>query len=116
MISLFLGKLCVLALYYRIFNHITHVRWEIYLSVVLALPLLVASIVMPINSAPAAGTSWGTPNPHNDDNTKVSLAVGIVNLLVDLFVLYIPIPIVLKMNLSLKRKIGVLAMFLTGLM
>jgi hypothetical protein len=116
MFALFLGKCCVLALYLRIFGHLTHMRYQIFGSVVLALPILAASIVMPINSAPADGKSWGVPNPRNEDNTKVSMAVGIVNLIVDLVVLYIPIPVVVRMNLSWKRKFGVLAMFLTGLM
>jgi hypothetical protein len=44
------------------------------------------------------------------------MMIGIENILTDLLIFYIPIPIIMKMNLSPKKKGGVLAIFLTGLM
>jgi hypothetical protein len=113
---LLLGKLCLLLLYYRFFGHIKHVRYQIYTSTFLTLPILVFSIVFPILSAPPLGKPWGTPNPHNDSNRRSSLGLGVVNIVVDLMIFYIPIPVVARMNLKWKTKAGVLAIFLTGLM
>jgi hypothetical protein len=47
-LSLFLGKCSVLSLYYRIFNHLNHVRYQIYSTIVLTLPIVIASILLPI--------------------------------------------------------------------
>jgi hypothetical protein len=111
--SLFLGKCCILSLYYRIFRHITLVHYQIYSTIVLTLPILVASVLIPI------WTLWKTVElaaPKKLELSRLTLAVGITKLVVDVVILYIPIPIVLRMNLSRKKKIGVMAIFLTGSM
>jgi hypothetical protein len=114
--SMFLGKLCLLFLYQRIFGHISKVRYQIYIAYFMTLPIFAGIIVLPVLSAPPPGKPWGTPNPRREDNGKFSLGTGVVNLLVDLFILYIPIPVIASMNLSRRKKTGVLVIFLTGLM
>jgi hypothetical protein len=114
--SLYLGKCCLLAMYYRIFGHIDRVRYQIYVTLVLGFPLLFSSIFTPVIFGPPPGTPWGTPNPKHPLATKSSLAVGIDNLLVDILILYIPIPVIATLNISRRRKIGVFMIFLTGLM
>lgn len=47
-------------------------------------------------------------------NTNV--VQGVVGLLTDLYILFIPLHLVLGLNLPLGRKIGVCAIFLSGLM
>lgn len=113
-ISVFLGKLCFLAFYYRIFGHIRHVRYQIYAAMILASPLLAACIVFPILAAPPPGKPWGTENPKNGINAKLAVGTGVVNIVVDLFIAYIPIPPVAGMNLSRRKKTGILAIFFTG--
>lgn len=117
-ISLWTGKMCILALFYQFFGHADRVRYQIWVVFVMCLPLLSMAIFMPIQSAPAPGKPWGTTlNPKNSDsNVKASLAVGVVNLLVDLMIFYIPIPVIVTLNLNRRKKVGVLAIFLTGLM
>lgn len=113
---LFLGKICLLLLYYRFFKHMDHVRYQIYAAAVLTIPILAASIALPIGAAPPLGKPWGTPNPLNKSNMGLALGLGVVNLVVDLIIFYIPIPVVLKMNLDRKTKAGVMTIFLTGSM
>jgi hypothetical protein len=115
-LSLLLGKLCILALHYRFFGHIDRVRHQIYWTTALCTPLLAACVVFPVLSAPPPGKPWGVPNTHNQENTVVAMAIGVENLFVDLIILYIPVPSVISMNLSRKKKGGVLAIFLTGSM
>ena len=44
------------------------------------------------------------------------MAIGIENTIVDLLILYIPIPTIMTLNLSRPKKNGVLVIFLTGSM
>jgi hypothetical protein len=106
-IMLFFGKCCILTFYLRMFGHMTRIRMQMYATLLLASPLLVASIMMPL---------WVGPPAYNVGTARLTLAIGIIKLFVDLVIVYIPIPIVLGMNLSRKKKVGVLATFLTGSM
>jgi len=117
-ISLWTGKMCLLALFYQFFGHIDRIRYQIWAVVVLCLPILSMAIFMPIQSAPSPGQKWGTTinSKNSDNNVKGSLAVGVINMVVDLLIFYIPIPVIVKLNLTPRRKAGVLAIFLTGLM
>ena len=117
-LALFLGKLCLLALYWRLFGHIKHVRYQILLVVVFSLPLLSTVIIMPVQAGPPPGKPWGTiiNSKNSESNVLISLIIGVVNAVVDLFILYIPIPVVVKLNLNRRKKAGVLAIFMTGLM
>ncbi len=114
-LSLLLGKLSILALSYRFFGHMDRIRPQTRFSIVLCFPLLVAMVVSPVLAAPPPRTRWGTLNPRTAEDVIVSIMIGVVNLLVDCIALYTPIPCILSMNLSLKNKMSVRAIFLTGL-
>jgi hypothetical protein len=110
---LFLGKCCILSLYHRIFVHMVRVRYQIYGTLLLALSLSTASKVVPISTgrdSPKKSAQKGA------DVTRLLLAVGVLKLVVDLVILYIPTPIVPSMNLSKRKKMSVPATFLTGSM
>jgi hypothetical protein len=104
---LFLGKCCILSLYYRLFGHMSRG------TLILALSLFIASIVMPIKMGPSG---WKMPVARDADSSRLIVAVGVIKLVVDLIILYIPIPIVLNLNLSKSKKMSVLTTFLTGFM
>jgi hypothetical protein len=110
---LFLGKCCILSLYYRLFSHMSRVRYQLYGTLILALSLFIASIVMPIKMGPSG---WKMPVTKDADSSRLIVAVGVIKLVVDLIILYIPIPIVLNLNLSKSKKMSVLTTFLTGFM
>ncbi|KAF2228757.1 hypothetical protein EV356DRAFT_537812 [Viridothelium virens] len=46
---------------------------------------------------------------------KISLAMGIMNVIIDVYMIIIPLPTIWLMQMPLKRKIGVSSMFLTGI-
>lgn len=114
--TLFLGKLCMLAMYYRIFGHIPKVRWQIIVTAILALPLFAAIIIRPVMSGPPIGKPWGVRGPWSKYIDIPGLMIGVDNIIVDACIAYIPIPIIYKLNLSASRKKGVLALFATGFM
>jgi hypothetical protein len=114
--SLWLGKFCLLTMYYRLFGHIQKVRWQIYGAAVCTLPLFFAIIIQPVLVAPVAGKPWGTPNPLVEKAVIPGLMVGVDNLAVDLMIAYIPIPVISKLNLPQSKKNGIIILFATGLM
>jgi len=54
--------------------------------------------------------------PREAKATNVTIPVGVIGLAIDVFVLTLPIVGVTKLQLPLHRKIGVMAVFLLGLM
>ncbi len=48
-------------------------------------------------------------------NIPVGVVQGAVNVASDLYIFYLPIPVVWNLQLPLKKKLGVLATFTTGL-
>jgi hypothetical protein len=114
--SLLLGKFCILTMYYRFFGHMSSVRKQLLGTAILTLPLFAAIIVQPILVGPPAGQPWGTLNPLVKKTVIPNLVVGIDNLIVDLCLAYIPIPVVAGLKLSRRKKNGVIALFATGSM
>jgi hypothetical protein len=114
--SLWLGKFCLLTMYYRLFGHIQKVRWQIYGAAVCTLPLFVAIIIQPVLVAPVPGKPWGTPNPLVEKAVIPGLMVGVDNLAVDLMIAYIPIPVISKLNLPQSKKNGIIILFAMGSM
>jgi hypothetical protein len=115
--SLWLGKFCLLTMYYRIFGHTRKVRWQLIGTAILTLPLFAAIIIRPIMVGPPPGKPWGTRNePIASYTDAIGLMMGVDNTLVDFCILYIPIPVILGLNLSDCKRKGVLALFATGSM
>ena len=115
--TVFAGKAAVLLLYYRVFSPSRSFRWKIYAILVVAFVSNVVSI--PLNAAlcsPPRGKSWAVHDPKCDESFNYGLVVGIINVMIDLMAFCLPIPMVLSLQLPLKRKIGVLAIFATGSM
>ena len=53
--------------------------------------------------------------PHcAEDAARVGIAQGVGNIIGDFYLLLLPIPVVWKLQSSLQKKIGVMAIFLTG--
>jgi hypothetical protein len=115
-LALLAGNFCLLSMYYHLFGHIRKVRWQIYGAGLLTLPILVAMIVQPIMIAPPLGKPFGCPNGDKEKMVIVGLIGGIDNLLVDLVIAYIPLPVINQLNPSRNKKNGVIALFAAGSM
>lgn len=115
--AIFFGKSSLLLLYYRIFSPSKAFRYKIYGGLIFAAISQLA--IIPIDSiycAPPAGTSWAIFNPNCYKSYGYGIAQGLSNLLLDLFIFYLPIPVIWHLQMPLKKRIGVIAIFMTGAM
>ena len=48
--------------------------------------------------------------------SPLDIIIGIVNIISDLYLIILPLPAVWSLNMAFGRKVGVLAIFLTGFM
>lgn len=120
--GLLLSKLSILLLILRLFSPKKinrRTRYMVFLGIFVASSTaLVTIIVSSAMCAPRVGESFGRPNVIArcyDQRMWVPIR-GAVNLILDLYILYLPIPMIWKLKLSLKRKVGISSIFMTGLM
>lgn len=114
--ALFTGKAALLLLYYRIFSPNSSFRWKIYVTFTIALLSNLAMVpVEAVFCSPPHG-DWSKTNPNCDKTYSFAVFNGTMNVIIDLTAFYLPIPLVLKLHMSLRRKLGVLAIFATGLL
>ena len=69
-------------------------------------------------TAPAPNQSWqeASQRPGHDAVLRATVGLACVGLVLDIFILLLPIAGVSRLQLSGKRKIGVVAVFMTGFM
>lgn len=71
--------------------------------------------VVGILCAPEVGHAWDWATVAKCSRAPVfGFVLGIANLALDMFLLILPIPVILGLQLSAKKKIGVLAIFMVG--
>ena len=117
--GIFFAKTALLLLYLRIFGSKRLTRYYIYFGLGFAFCLYWINI--PINSVYCAlgpGESWSDLSLGVKCRKSVILGLvqGSLNVVLDLFILALPIPIVIALQMSKKRRIGVLAVFMTGIL
>ena len=92
--------------------------------ITLGLTLITAQCVAQIIGAaitcvPKPGVSWVvTDNTHRCRVTAdlFGVVMGAIAVFTDLFVISIPLPVVWRLRMSVRKKIGVSVIFLTGLL
>lgn len=116
---LFFAKLALFLLYYRLFAHNRWTRIAIYLGITLNGLFYVASVVaMMVLCIPRRGESWTsiTYTTRCVHSKAMNDVFGIFGLLSDLYIFILPLPILFRLQMSLRKKLGITAIFLTGLM
>lgn len=117
--SYFFAKASLFLLYYRVFALKRLMRLMIICGVVFAFVVYVVVMVPLIGTlcAPHIGHKW---NFEVLLSCRRALTYGVVqavaNLSLDLFILALPIPAIVQLRLPMNKKIGVLAIFMTGLL
>ena len=115
--ALGLIKLSLFIQYYLLFRPLRWMRLSIWLGVSIAAVFYVAvTITAFVMSSSWPGesfldliTSW-----HYDRFSRFSVAIGVVGVLVDWYLLILPIPAVLSLQTSTMEKLGLLIIFMTG--
>ena len=114
-----MAKISLLLLYYHIFRSNDKLRYCIYLSMgflsLFYCGLFTAFAVLVI---PRPGQSLLAAF-HSLDTAKgfsLSVAQSVAGVAIDFFIFCLPIPVVWKLQLTLRKKIGILAVFMSGLL
>jgi len=117
--AIFFAKLSLLLLYLRIFSPDRWTRYLIYLGIISSFALYLAtSITFGALCLPRGSETWAAAlySARCKSTTNMTYIQGIFNVVSDFYILFIPIPVVLKLHLPMQKKIGVVAIFMTGLL
>ena len=117
--TILMAKLSLLFLYLQIFRPNVTMRYCIYISMgLLSLFYCGTFIAYAVLSIPKRGQSQLAAILSVDTAKDIPLGItqGAVNVASDFFIFCLPIPVVWKLQLRPRKKIGVLAIFMTGLL
>ena len=115
--SLFFAKLSLLLLYLRIFGLKKFVRWTIYFALVFAICLYWINIpTASYYCAPRAGKNWDLEELGFKCYKSMifGLVQGSFNVILDLFIFILPIPVVMGLQMTALKTLAILTVFLTG--
>ena len=121
LVNLFV-KLSFFILFLEIFNIKPLLRWLIYAGACVTTVFYVTTtIVLFALSTPPPGVSLAQKfaaflEPGRSGFLDTVLAVGYFNLFTDFYILLLPISGVIRLQLPKRRKIGVILVFMTGLL
>ncbi|MCJ1389993.1 hypothetical protein MMC18_002851 [Xylographa bjoerkii] len=116
--SLVMGfiKISILMLYFRLFKVVGIVRWLIYGTIVyIALYTIVGDLITIFACRPLNKLWDGLPYGMCLSTAAVGLALASLQITADMFVLAIPVPVILGLQLPLKQKLGVMSIFGAGI-
>ncbi|KAF2188484.1 hypothetical protein K469DRAFT_748296 [Zopfia rhizophila CBS 207.26] len=116
-LAFFFSRVPVFMLYRRLFGSIEWFRWACYAGMVAAFAIYVHTV--PIVAAfcvPQGEAHWTDMATFQRCSRAKpdSIAQGVGNIVLDLYGLLLPLPVIWGLHLPLKRKIGVAVVFLTG--
>ena len=108
-----MAKLAICLLFFRLFSPSLTVRWLIYFAIGYNIILHFAGTLIDIFICLP-----GTPKYWACSNRVITLAIVIsgMNIFSDFYLLVLPILAVSSLQMPTKRKLGIIAVFLTGLL
>ena len=119
-IVIFFVKLTILILYFYLFGVSRRIRIFIYIGIASIFTVYAGTtIVYGISCFPKPGKTWleAFSGPRCVAQTlNMTYIVGLFGIISDFYILSLPIPLILRMQLPRKEKIGVCALFMTGLL
>ncbi len=108
-------KLSILTFYYRVF--VTPIFRRVVLATItfIALWVLTITIVLALECRPTA-KFWDPTIPGKCFNlVAVSYFTNISNLVTDLWIFFLPIPVIWRLHISNSKRLGLCGVFLIGL-
>lgn len=103
--------------YYLLFQPLRWLRISVWIGVTISATFYVAvSITAFVLNSPWPGESFleDILSWHYLKFAQFSIPTGVIGMLVDWYLLILPIPAVLALQMSTARKLGVLIIFMTG--
>ena len=110
-------KMSILILYLRLFAVNKTFRYLTWSMMVFVCGYLIANLLTQIFGCSPRSKYWDPGiQGHCINYTKAGLAYGSMNIISDLLIFILPIPIVWQLKLATKEKIGVSIIFMSGAM
>lgn len=117
--TIFFAKLTLFLLYLRIFSCNRATKLAIYLGIVVNFFFYVATtIYLGITCVRRSGTTWAATIRSAQCQSTISMnyAQGGFSIASDLYIFILPFPTILKLQLPLRKKLGICAIFVAGTM
>ncbi|MCJ1401862.1 hypothetical protein MMC11_005079 [Xylographa trunciseda] len=117
--SLVMGfiKISILMLYFRLFKIVGVIRWLIYGTIFyIAIYTIVGDLITILACRPLNKLWDGLPYGWCMNTAAVGLALASLQITADVFVLAIPVPVILGLQLPIKQKLGVMSIFGAGVL
>ena len=118
-LALFFAKLSLFLLFLRLFSPDRKLKCLVYLGILFSGALSLTSVVVSgALCSPRPGQPWNDLRVILRCSTERYFAViqGVLNMLLDFYILYLPIPVLWKLQLPVRKRVGVIAVFMTGSM
>ena len=116
---MFFVKLALFLLYHRLFAISSGTRIAIYFGITLNGLFYLGSCIVPIILCiPRRNESWTSEiyEKRCYNSEVMGDILGIFGLVSDIYIFILPLPVIFRLQMSLKKKLGITAVFLTGLM
>ncbi|KAF4550271.1 Hypothetical protein D9617_18g034620 [Elsinoe fawcettii] len=113
-------RISLIFFYYRLIHdaHLKWFRWVLHASIVWTIAVGVVFIFLSIFICVPIQAYWTWP-PIADqqclDEGVVTLAAGIINSVTDLFITLLPVPLIMRLKLPVKQRLGVLVLLCLGI-
>ena len=118
-LNMFFAKLALFLLFYRLFALNRWMRIAIYFGIALnGLFYLASGITLIILCIPRHREGWTSPiyAARCYHAEVMGLIQGIFGLLSDIYIFILPLPVLFRLQMSLKKRLGIIAVFFTGVM
>ena len=118
-VALFFAKSTILLFYVRVFGIRNIIRYGAWFGIFLTFGLYWSAIpVNVITAAPRAGQPWSVEIIYrrHEIATLYSLYQGALAVALDVYIFFLPIPIVMTLQMTLKRRLSVLIVFGTAVL
>ena len=104
-------------LYIQLFRPMRWLRYSAYAGAIFTALFYTAIVVWTIAvTSPAPGQSWQSAASKGAKTLPDTVWIASVGLVLDIYILLLPIAGVSQLQMSRKRKVGVITVFSTGLM
>ncbi|KAL8787504.1 MAG: hypothetical protein Q9213_002162 [Squamulea squamosa] len=114
--TIFFSKTSLLLLFYRLFSIDKWFRYKLYAAFTFIAITTLPSIPMYLAVClPNSDGSWAGASQKCTKTNVYAYVQGPVGVIFDVFAIYLPASVIATLHLPLRRKIGVLAIFMTGM-
>lgn len=115
--TLFFSKTSLLLFFYRIFAPDKVFRYKLYGAFIFVALTTLTSIPMDLAvCVPGPDDSWQEAQIKCTKTSVYGYIQGPAAVIFDLFVIYLPASVIVHLHMPTRRKLGVLAVFATGLL